>query len=78
MSKSILVVNAGSSSLKFKLYDWEMNEQVSGLCERIGIDGFFKLNYKVNNEDKKYEVNADFANHDLAIDFLFNKLLELE
>ncbi|MDE5767581.1 MAG: acetate kinase [Malacoplasma sp.] len=78
MSKSILVVNAGSSSLKFKLYDWEMNEQVSGLCERIGIDGFFKLNYKVNNEEKKYEVNADFANHDLAIDFLFSKLLELE
>ncbi len=78
MSKSILVVNAGSSSLKFKLYDWEMKEQVSGLCERIGIDGFFKLSYKNGNEEKKYETNADFQNHDLAIDFLFNKLLELE
>ena len=55
-----------------------MSEKVSGLCERIGIDGFFKLSYTENNEEKKYETNSDFANHDLAIDFLFNKLIELK
>lgn len=78
MSKSILVINAGSSSLKFKLYDWNMAELVSGICERIGIDGFFKIEYKSNHETKKYEGNADFQNHDLAIDYLFNKLVELK
>lgn len=78
MSKSILVINAGSSSLKFKLYSWEMNEIVSGICERIGIDGFFKINYLSNGETKKFESNADFSNHDLAIDYLFNKMIELK
>ena len=36
----ILVINAGSSSLKYQLIDME-NEQVlaKGLCERIGIGG---------------------------------------
>lgn len=36
----ILVINAGSSSLKYQLIDMD-NEQVmaKGLCERIGIEG---------------------------------------
>ena len=39
----ILVINAGSSSLKYQLIDME-NESVlaKGLCERIGIDGHLK------------------------------------
>ena len=39
----ILVINAGSSSLKYQLIDMA-NEQVmaKGLCERIGIDGHLK------------------------------------
>ena len=39
----ILVINAGSSSLKYQLIDME-NEQLlaKGLCERIGIDGHLK------------------------------------
>ena len=36
----ILVVNAGSSSLKYQLFDMDTNEVLAkGLCERIGIDG---------------------------------------
>lgn len=37
---NVLVVNAGSSSLKYQLYDTEKNEiKAKGVCERIGIDG---------------------------------------
>ena len=38
----VLVINAGSSSLKYQLIDMD-NEQVlaKGNCERIGIDGIF-------------------------------------
>ena len=36
----ILVINAGSSSLKYQLLDSETHEVLAkGLCERIGIDG---------------------------------------
>ena len=38
----ILVVNAGSSSLKYQLFDMDKSEMVAkGLCERIGVDGLF-------------------------------------
>ena len=41
----ILVVNAGSSSLKYQLFDMETGEVLAkGLCERIGIDG--KITHK--------------------------------
>lgn len=78
MNKNILVINAGSSSLKFRLYSIDMVEKASGLCERIGIDGFFKIEYFENNETKKYESSADFKNHDLSIDFLIQKLIDLK
>lgn len=36
----VLVINAGSSSLKYQLLDTESGEVMAkGLCERIGIDG---------------------------------------
>ncbi|MGM9638315.1 MAG: acetate kinase, partial [Butyricicoccaceae bacterium] len=42
---NILVINAGSSSLKYQLFDMETKEiKAKGLCERIGIDG--KFTYK--------------------------------
>ena len=38
----VLVVNAGSSSLKYQLFDMDTREVIAkGLCERIGIDGKF-------------------------------------
>ena len=38
----ILVINSGSSSLKFQVIDSETEEVLAkGLCERIGIDGVF-------------------------------------
>ena len=42
---NILVVNAGSSSLKYQLFDMDKEQVMAkGLCERIGIDG--KLTHK--------------------------------
>ena len=52
----VLVINAGSSSLKYQLIDME-NEQLlaKGLCERIGIDG--RLTHKVpGREDVVREI----------------------
>ena len=39
---TILVINSGSSSLKFQVIDPETEEVLAkGVCERIGIDGIF-------------------------------------
>ena len=54
----ILVINAGSSSLKYQLIDTDNQEVLAkGQCERIGIDG--KIQHKT--ADKSYE--ADFTMH---------------
>lgn len=61
----ILVINAGSSSLKYQLIDMD-NEQVmaKGLCERIGIDGHLKhtplvFDKPVYNEDVPMPTHAE-------------------
>ena len=42
----ILVINAGSSSLKYQLIDMETESLLAkGLCERIGIDGHLTVSY---------------------------------
>ena len=61
----ILSVNAGSSSLKFQLY--EMPEEkvlISGLMERIGVGNSF-YTIKVNGEKIKKEVKKFFVKRDL-------------
>ena len=69
----ILVVNCGSSSLKFQLIDSE-TEQVSasGLCERIGLDG--SITYKKNGE--KYQETIDLPNHGVALKKVLDSLLD--
>ena len=59
----ILVINAGSSSLKYQLID--MNGEVTiakGLCERIGIDG--KFTHKVDG--KEFKKDVDMPDHTAA------------
>ncbi len=68
----ILSVNAGSSSLKFQLY--EMPEEkvlISGLMERIGIGNSF-YTIKINGEKIKKEVELN--NHAEAFEALVNEL----
>ena len=60
----IMVVNAGSSSLKYQLFDMESTEVLAkGLCERIGIDG------KIKHKSAKGEFEKEIAmpNHAAAI-----------
>ena len=72
----VLVVNAGSSSLKFQLIDMA-NESVmaKGNCEKIGIAGSF-IGYTINGVKK--EVMADIPNHDVAISLVLNLLTDKE
>ena len=70
----ILSVNAGSSSLKFQLY--EMPEEkvlISGLMERIGVENSF-YTIKVNGEKIKKEVELN--NHEEAFETLVKELEE--
>ena len=71
----ILSVNAGSSSLKFQVY--EMPEEkvlISGLFERIGINGS-NYTFKINDEKIKKEVVL--ANHEDAVKILTEELINL-
>ena len=70
----ILSVNAGSSSLKFQMY--EMPEEkvlISGTFERIGIGGGF-YTIKINGEKIKKE--KELADHSVAVQTLIDELLE--
>ncbi|MEG2119372.1 MAG: acetate kinase, partial [Pseudoflavonifractor sp.] len=62
----VLVINAGSSSLKYQLMDPATRVVFAkGLCERIGIDG--KLTHKVPNQDLKLEFDIAMPTHSEAI-----------
>ena len=73
----ILVINAGSSSLKYQLIDME-NESLlaKGLCERIGIDG--RLTHKPQNGKPVYEADIPFPTHKEAIEAVLEKLTSKE
>ena len=69
----ILSVNAGSSSLKFQMF--EMPEEkviISGVFERIGIENSF-YTIKINGE--KIEKKRDLPNHEVAVSVLIDELL---
>ncbi len=71
----ILVINCGSSSLKFQLIDTSSGEVLSkGLCERIGIDGG-NLEYRVRDGEKTSE-QIDMKDHKAAVDIVIKKLTD--
>jgi acetate kinase len=73
MSK-ILAVNAGSSSLKFQLFDMPSEEVLTkGLVERIGLDDAI-FNITVDGEKKKTVTNI--PDHEVAVKMLLNSLTE--
>ena len=73
----ILVVNCGSSSLKYQLIDMD-NESViaKGLCERIGIEGS-KLTHQPAGKDKFVEEKA-MPDHTVAIHMVLDALMDGE
>lgn len=71
----ILVINSGSSSLKFQVIDSETEAVLAkGLCERIGIDGRFT--YKTDSVAVKEEVPME--NHTQAVHTLLDMLVDPE
>lgn len=73
----VLVLNSGSSSLKYQLIDSE-NEEVlaKGIAERIGLaEG--KLRHSVNGRND-VEITKDMADHEAAMDLVFAMLTDPE
>ena len=70
----ILSVNAGSSSLKFRLYEMPQEELLmKGTIERIGLSGGV---YSIRIGDTKVEKEIDFADHSEAVEILLKDLVE--
>ena len=73
----ILVINCGSSSLKYQFFDMDKNEVLAkGLCERIGIDGS-KLTHEAKDKEK-YILEQPMKNHQVAADLVIKALLDPE
>lgn len=69
---NVLVINCGSSSLKFQLINSESEEVLAkGLCERIGIDG--RLTYQPEGGEKEVSDKA-MPTHTEAIQFVIEAL----
>ena len=71
----VLVINAGSSSLKYQLLDTD-NQAVlaKGLCERIGIDG--KFTYKAPGKETIDAADVAMPTHSEAIQAVLNALVD--
>ncbi len=74
---NVLVVNAGSSSLKYQLFDTTNGDVIAkGLCERIGIDG--KLTHKQLVKGITHSADVDMPNHTVAMKAVVDALLDSE
>ncbi len=71
----IISINAGSSSLKFSLFNMDDKKVIaSGLFERIGIDG---SSYTIKYNGEKIKTEAELATHTDAVKILLDKLVSL-
>ena len=74
---NVLVVNAGSSSLKYQLFDTTSGDVIAkGLCERIGIDG--RLTHKQLVKGVTYSAEIAMPNHTTAMQAVVDALLHAE
>lgn len=70
----ILVINSGSSSLKYQLIDMETENVIAkGNCERIGIDGS-KLTHKAKGEETVIE--QSMPDHNVAVQLVLKELTD--
>jgi len=73
----VLVINCGSSSLKYQLIDMNTEDSIAqGLVERIGIEGSV-LTQKVEGRDK-YIVKQPMEDHKIAIQLVLGALVDKE
>jgi len=74
----ILVINAGSSSLKYQLIDMETEQVIAkGLCERIGIDGHLKHTPMIGGKSV-FNEDVPMPTHAEAIAAVIDKLTSKE
>ena len=72
---NILVINAGSSSLKYQLLNPDTQEVLAkGLCERIGIDG--KFTYKPAGKEPIKDKDVAMPTHSEAIQTVLHALVD--
>lgn len=72
----VLVINCGSSSLKYRLIDSDTEEALAvGLCERIGIDG--RLNHTPAGKEKVV-IEKDMPNHEVAVQMVLDELTDAD
>lgn len=72
----ILVINCGSSSLKYQLFDMDNEEVlVKGLVERIGIDG---SRLKQEKGEDEYIIEEDMKDHTEAVKHVFDAITDKE
>jgi len=71
---NVLVINAGSSSLKYQLFDMDTEANIAkGVCERIGIDGHLK-HTPVMNGKPVFDDNISLPTHADAMKVVIEKL----
>lgn len=71
-----LVINSGSSSVKFKIYEYESEKVLcSGIIERIGLD---KSSISIKNNNQKIKKDTSIENHEKGISLLLEILKENE
>ena len=74
---NVLVINAGSSSLKYQLLNPETGDLLAkGLCERIGIDGKFTYKPQLPGKEKLDAVDVAMPTHNEAIQTVLNALVD--
>ena len=74
---NILVINAGSSSLKYQLLDPETGRLLAkGLCERIGIDGKFTYKPQIEGKAEQKAIDIPMPTHSEAIGAVLNALVD--
>jgi len=74
---NILVINAGSSSLKYQLFDMDTKEiKAKGLCERIGIDGKFTYKPQLEGKETLNAIDVAMPTHSEAIQAVLNALVD--
>ena len=77
VNMNILVINAGSSSLKYQLLNPETGALLAkGLCERIGIDGKFTYKPQVEGKQVLDAVDVAMPTHSEAIQAVLNALVD--
>ncbi|MDP3058303.1 MAG: acetate/propionate family kinase, partial [bacterium] len=71
----VLVINCGSSSLKYQVFDMSTEEVLAkGLVEKIGLPGSF-LKYR-RYEESNITIDGDIASHDEALRLVFGALTD--